>query len=99
MNDGRNGTVKQINPFTGTEVWTVPRRGNRPLAGAPVPHLRLDPAETLGLNDIGQVRLHLAAPLPVEPYAVHRRTGAFLVIDPHDGATLAAGMVRGRDEA
>ncbi|MDA1813336.1 tripartite tricarboxylate transporter substrate-binding protein, partial [Bacillus cereus] len=60
--------------------------------------LRLDPAETLGLNDIGQVRLHLAAPLPVEPYAVHRRTGAFLVIDPHDGATLAAGMVRGGDE-
>ena len=59
----------------------------------------LDPAETLGLNDIGQVRLHLAAPLPVEPYAVHRRTGAFLVIDPHDGATLAAGMVRGGDEA
>ena len=61
--------------------------------------LRLDPAETLGLNDIGQVRLHLAAPLPVEPYAVYRRTGAFLVIDPHDGATLAAGMVRGGDEA
>ena len=58
-----------------------------------------EPAETLGLNDIGQVRLHLAAPLPVEPYAVHRRTGAFLVIDPHDGATLAAGMVRGGDEA
>lgn len=40
-----DGTVKQINPFTGTEVWTVPRRGNRPLAGAPVPHLRLDPAD------------------------------------------------------
>lgn len=26
-----DGTVKQINPFTGTEVWTVPGRGNRPL--------------------------------------------------------------------
>jgi galactose-1-phosphate uridylyltransferase len=25
-----DGTVKQINPFTGTEVWTVPRRGTRP---------------------------------------------------------------------
>ena len=60
---------------------------------------RLDPAETLELNDIGQVRLHLAAPLPVEPYAVHRRTGAFLVIDPQDGATLAAGMVHGGDDA
>lgn len=26
-----DGTLKQINPFTGTEVWTVPRRGNRPM--------------------------------------------------------------------
>lgn len=26
-----DGTVKQLNPFTGTEVWTVPGRGNRPL--------------------------------------------------------------------
>ncbi|MEI7905982.1 MAG: DUF4921 family protein [Bacteroidota bacterium] len=27
-----DGTVKQINPFTGTEVWAVPGRGNKPLA-------------------------------------------------------------------
>ncbi|WP_018297025.1 DUF4921 family protein [Corynebacterium lubricantis] len=26
-----DGTIKQINPFSGTEVWTVPGRGNRPL--------------------------------------------------------------------
>lgn len=26
-----DGTLKQLNPFTGTEVWTVPGRGNRPL--------------------------------------------------------------------
>lgn len=26
-----DGTVKQFNPFSGTEVWTVPGRGNRPL--------------------------------------------------------------------
>ncbi|BAU96420.1 hypothetical protein N24_2158 [Corynebacterium suranareeae] len=26
-----DGTIKQIHPFTGTEVWTVPGRGNRPL--------------------------------------------------------------------
>ncbi len=38
-----DGTVKQLNPFTGTEVWTVPGRGNRPLGvthGDPQP---LDP--------------------------------------------------------
>ncbi len=26
-----DGTIKQVNPFSGTEVWTVPGRGNRPL--------------------------------------------------------------------
>ncbi len=25
-----DGTIKQINPFVGTEVWTVPGRGNKP---------------------------------------------------------------------
>ncbi|WP_080794189.1 DUF4921 family protein [Corynebacterium pacaense] len=34
-----DGTVKQVNPFTGTEVWTVPGRGNRPLSH-PAPHPR-----------------------------------------------------------
>ena len=27
-----DGTIKQVNPFSGTEVWTVPGRGNRPLS-------------------------------------------------------------------
>lgn len=52
------------------------------------------PTSGLELNDIGEVQVRLAAPLPLEPYAAHRRTGAFLVIDPQDGNTLAAGMVR-----
>ncbi len=41
-----DGTVKQINPFSGTEVWTVPGRGNRPLGigdRAPEP---IDAADT-----------------------------------------------------
>ncbi|HRW18785.1 MAG TPA: DUF4921 family protein [Dermatophilaceae bacterium] len=33
-----DGTVKQINPYSGTSVWTVPGRGNRPLtSGLPAP--------------------------------------------------------------
>jgi galactose-1-phosphate uridylyltransferase len=39
-----DGTVKQINPFTGTEVWTVPGRGHRPLGLPPRPGRPLDPA-------------------------------------------------------
>jgi galactose-1-phosphate uridylyltransferase len=26
----RDGTIKQVNPFTGTEVWFIPGRGNKP---------------------------------------------------------------------
>lgn len=51
------------------------------------------PAEVLALNDIGRVTLRLASPVPVENYSVSRRGGAFLLIDGHDGRTLAAGMV------
>jgi sulfate adenylyltransferase subunit 1 len=49
--------------------------------------------ENLQLNEIGRVILHTAEPLPVDDYAVNRRTGAFLVIDQADGTTLAAGLV------
>jgi len=52
-------------------------------------------AETLQLNDIGRVRLKLAAPIAGEEYSVSRRTGSFLLVDPQSGATLAAGMIRG----
>lgn len=52
------------------------------------------PAQSLGLNDIGRVHLRLAEPLPVADYSRSRPDGAFLLIDAHDGWTLAAGMVR-----
>ncbi|MFJ4167974.1 sulfate adenylyltransferase subunit 1 [Paenarthrobacter sp. NPDC089714] len=53
-----------------------------------------EPASSLELNDIGNAQLRLAAALPLENYLRHRRTGAFLVIDPIDGNTLAAGLVK-----
>ena len=55
---------------------------------------KLEAASSLELNDIGHAQLRLAAPLPLENYLHHRRTGAFLVIDPQDGNTLAAGLVK-----
>lgn len=56
-------------------------------------NFQLEPTTTLELNDIGHAQLRLAAALPLENYLHHRRTGAFLVIDPLDGNTLAAGLV------
>ncbi|WP_035304187.1 sulfate adenylyltransferase subunit 1 [Actinokineospora inagensis] len=49
--------------------------------------------DSLSLNEIGRVIVRTAEPLPVDDYAVNRRTGAFLVIDAADGSTLAAGLV------
>ncbi|MFB8771289.1 sulfate adenylyltransferase subunit 1 [Streptomyces broussonetiae] len=46
----------------------------------------------LALNEIGQVQLRTAEPVAFDAYAASRRTGSFVLIDPGDGATLAAGM-------
>ncbi|MGY4719309.1 sulfate adenylyltransferase subunit 1 [Naumannella huperziae] len=51
--------------------------------------------ESLGLNDLGRVRVRLAEPSPVDTYAALPRTGAFLLISESDGTTLAAGMTEG----
>lgn len=46
----------------------------------------------LVVNDIGEVVLRTAEPVPVDDYAASRRTGSFILIDPADGAMLTAGM-------
>ncbi|MFD7707119.1 sulfate adenylyltransferase subunit 1, partial [Streptomyces sp. NPDC059786] len=49
-------------------------------------------ADELTANDLGSVTLRTAEPLALDDYARIRRTGAFLLVDPADGATLTAGM-------
>lgn len=39
-----DGTIKQVSPFTGTQVWTVPGRGHRPLGVRAVAPAPIDPA-------------------------------------------------------
>jgi sulfate adenylyltransferase subunit 1 len=53
----------------------------------------VDSPGTLALNEIGRVGLRIAEPVPVDDYKASRRNGSFLVIDPADGSTLAAGLV------
>ena len=50
-------------------------------------------ADALALNDIGRIRLRLAEPLLVDPYAENRTTGAFVLVDEGTNETVAAGMV------
>ncbi len=47
----------------------------------------------LALNDLGHVTLKVADPLVTDPYGECRETGAFVLIDDQDHATLAAGMI------
>ncbi|SDQ74914.1 MULTISPECIES: sulfate adenylyltransferase subunit 1 [Actinopolyspora] len=49
--------------------------------------------EQLELNEIGKVRFQTSESLPVDEYAESKRTGSFIVLDPSDGSTLAAGLV------
>ena len=55
--------------------------------------LRHEPADQLGLNEIGRVRLRTGSPLIADPYARNRTTGSFILIDESTNDTVAAGMV------
>lgn len=45
LSELKDGTVKQLNPFSGTEVWTVPGRGDRPLNLSLLEPAPLDPSQ------------------------------------------------------
>ncbi len=50
-------------------------------------------ADSLGLNDLGHVELHLQAPVAFEPYADSRDLGGFILIDRLTNATVGVGMI------
>ncbi len=54
-------------------------------------------AAELKLNEIGAVVIDTSLPLFVDHYGRNRATGSFILIDPISNATVAAGMVTGRD--
>jgi len=54
---------------------------------------RIESPDALRCNDIGMVSIRLAEPLIVDPYAVNRHTGGFILIREDSGETLGAGMV------
>ncbi len=50
-------------------------------------------ATTLELNDLGRVRVELAAPLVFDAYRRNRATGSLIVIDEATNETVAAGVI------
>jgi sulfate adenylyltransferase large subunit len=55
---------------------------------------KVEDVADLSLNQIGRVILRVAKPLYYDSYAHNRSTGSFILVDPFDNATLAAGMIR-----
>jgi bifunctional enzyme CysN/CysC len=55
--------------------------------------LRHEPADQLGLNEIGRVRLRTGSPLMADSFARNRTTGSFILIDDASNDTVAAGTV------
>jgi len=57
-------------------------------------NLQPQPADTLQVNEIGDVTIELQQALPVEPYASNRVGGALIVVDPASNRTSGALLVR-----
>lgn len=55
--------------------------------------LTSQPAEGMGLNDIGLLRISSHRPIFFDPYDTNRSTGAFILIDSITNNTVAAGMI------
>jgi len=55
--------------------------------------LEQTPASDLVLNDIGTVEIETHRPLFWDPYTSNRVTGSFILIDPMNNNTVAAGMI------
>ena len=51
-------------------------------------------ARTFKMNDIGHVEIATDTAVPLDPYALSRDTGGFLIVDRITRDTVAAGMVR-----
>jgi bifunctional enzyme CysN/CysC len=51
-------------------------------------------ARLLEMNGIGRVEIATDKPIPMDPYAICRDTGGFLLVDRVTADTVAAGMVR-----
>ncbi len=54
---------------------------------------RDETVESLGLNDVGRVRLRATVPLFLDEYRRNRMTGGFILIDEDTNRTVGAGMV------
>jgi sulfate adenylyltransferase subunit 1 len=87
--------------IVGRKYWL--RHGNRWLQGRiaavesrlDIATLAAHPADSLGVNDIGEVVVETQQPLPIARFADDRVAGALLVVDPASHRSSGALLVRG----
>ena len=87
---GRNYLLKHTTQTVRAAVQAVRYRVN-------INTLEKEPDKVLGLNDIGAVVIETQKPLYCDPYRRNRTTGCFILIDPMTNATVAGGMITGRE--
>jgi len=56
---------------------------------------RIEDAKSIGLNEIGRIKIRTAKPLFYDEYKDNRATGCMILIDENTNETVAAGMIRG----
>lgn len=54
---------------------------------------RVQDDRTIGLNDIGRMKLRVSRPLFFDNYRKNRGTGSLILVDEHSNETVAAGMI------
>ena len=74
-------------------------RVTEPVGRLDVDTLTSAPAPAMRLNDIASVTLRTDAELMFDPYEQNRITGSFILIDPSDNVTVAAGMIKAATRA
>jgi bifunctional enzyme CysN/CysC len=55
--------------------------------------LHRQPADSLGLNDIGRIGIELFHPILCDEYQRNRQTGSFILIDPRSNFTVGGGLI------
>jgi sulfate adenylyltransferase subunit 1 len=86
LTPGRSYWLKHTTQIMPAEIKATRHRIN-------ITTLDREPADTLQLNEIGELRIETSRPIYFDSYAHNRGTGSFILIDPANNATVAAGMI------
>jgi len=91
LEPGRQYLIKHLTNLVSGSVVTVDHKID-------MDTLAKIPADSLALNDVGDVTLSLNRPLILDEYTQDKSAGSFVIIDRVSNVTIAAGMIRGHGE-